>query len=289
MRTNTLSLPSYFRIIGWMFFLPSLILGILFVFLDFELSFLSYYNPTGILKWKGQCNFTDEAITTFFITGIFFICFSRRSENEILISRIRLHAIYASVIANSIVVVICLGLNSTDFAADLIGNIAYDMYILLLFFLIAFHYFIRRSKLNENVNGVILLKYNPFRIIGVWGTCAYLVLLIISLVPALQMDIPKAAFIPLSIIILMLLWSEERNENESISSIRAGSMCAAFCFNYAAIFVANWAAYGPDYYFDVTFGSTISVPVFYFIIFGFSKLMIKIRKEKDQRVLINIP
>jgi len=289
MRTINLSLPAYYRIIGWIFFLPSLILGVLFVFLKFDLPFLSYGESAGKLHWTGQYNFTDEIITTFFIIGIFFICFSRRSEHETLMSGIRLHAIYASVIANSIVVVICLGLNSTDFAAALIGNIMYDMYILLLFFLVSFYYFLRRSKLNKNVNGIILLKYSPYRIIGVWGTFAYLALLIISLVPPFQMDIPKAAFIPLPIIILMLLWSEERNDDESISFIRAGSMCASFFFNYAAILVANWAVYGLPYYFDVMIGSMISVPVFYFIIFGFSKLIIKIRKEKDQRVLINIP
>ena len=93
--------PHAYRPVGWLIFIPSLILGLANLYADFQLSFLTI--PIGNWKIPGSNvlqNLTDEVAAVGVIAGLLLIAFSREKVEDEMIGQLRLEALQWSVYAN---------------------------------------------------------------------------------------------------------------------------------------------------------------------------------------------
>ena len=109
MKTNYL-LPQKFQIIGLALLVPTLLLAILYLFYDFELSFLDLrvfsiandpiMGDTEYFKFI-ENNITNEVIAFFAILSLIFIAFSKRKIEDELVAEIRLKSLLGCLLYTS--------------------------------------------------------------------------------------------------------------------------------------------------------------------------------------------
>jgi len=154
MKPNYL-LSNQFKKIGWIIFVPSMILGLLFVIFQFQPKFLDI-KVFAILdssnapwdSWVNFCTVThtnaiDEIIGILLIISSFFIAFSKEKNEDEFISKIRLESLlWATYVNYAILIVSILFVYGGSFFWVLVFNI----FTILLFFIIRFNWVIRKSK-----------------------------------------------------------------------------------------------------------------------------------------------
>ena len=132
--------PHRFRLIGWLIFIPSAILGLASMNGEFEISILTL--PIVADNFFGSpilVNLTNELAAIGVIVGLLFIAFSQEKVEDEMISRLRLEALQWSVYANYLILIILIiAVHGGDF---LIVTI-YNMFTVLLVFIIRFHWLI---------------------------------------------------------------------------------------------------------------------------------------------------
>jgi hypothetical protein len=154
MKTNYL-LSNQFKRIGWILFIPSVILGLLFIIFGFEPKFLEIKvfalieqaaEPWGTLPKfcvLVQTNAIDEIIGILLIVSSFFIAFSKEKNEDEFISKIRLESLlWATYINYAILIVAIFFVYGFSFFWVLVFNI----FTILLFFIIRFNWVIRKSR-----------------------------------------------------------------------------------------------------------------------------------------------
>jgi hypothetical protein len=154
MKTNYL-LSNQFKRIGWILFIPSAILGLLFVIFQFEPKILDIkvfaILQTATGPWetgKGFCvitktNAIDEISGILLIISSFFIAFSKEKNEDEFISKIRLESLlWATYINYAILLVAMLFIYGMAFFWVLVFNI----FTILLFFIVRFNWVIRKSR-----------------------------------------------------------------------------------------------------------------------------------------------
>src|SRR6185436_15245886 len=103
---SSLLLPSRYKIIGILLFIPSLVLGLLWRFQEFSFDFLtlkqSYKQHLGdkTINFDEQINLTDEFALTGLIVGLLFIAFARQKQEDEFIHHTRLQSWQWSVLIN---------------------------------------------------------------------------------------------------------------------------------------------------------------------------------------------
>lgn len=144
MKANYL-LPQKFKIIGIALFIPTLILAIMFLFYDFEFSFLNVQvfsiinDPViGDVEYF-KCienNITNELISVFAVLSLIFIAFSKQKIEDEFVANIRLQSLLAATYINYLVLVVCI-----LFFYDLsfLWVMLFNMFTLLIFFIIRFN------------------------------------------------------------------------------------------------------------------------------------------------------
>ena len=153
-------LPNKLRIIGWILLVPSMILGYLVLFNDFEFSFLnikvlslfpsSFFGPPpeGSKLWSiTSDNFTQEFAGILFIISAMFVAFSRERNEDEYIAKIRLESLlWATYITFAIQILCLLFFYSFTFLTSMIVNI----FTLLIVFIVRYNFVIYRSKSQSN-------------------------------------------------------------------------------------------------------------------------------------------
>ena len=153
MKPNYL-LSNRFRKIGWILFIPSIILGLLFVIFQFQPRFLDIkvfaVLTSGLAPWeKGgfcvitQTNAFDEIIGILLIISLFFIAFSKEKTEDEFISKIRLESLlWATYVNYAILVVTILFV----YGGAALWVLVYNIFTILLIFIMRYNWLIRKSR-----------------------------------------------------------------------------------------------------------------------------------------------
>ncbi|RYF69344.1 MAG: hypothetical protein EOO39_17745 [Cytophagaceae bacterium] len=151
--SNTrLLLPHRFRLIGWIVFILSAILGLANMYADFHVpSFnvpslnksIHFNTDTSQTNLVDLQNLTDEIAAIGVIIGLLLIGFSREKTEDEMISQLRLEALQWSVYANYLVLAIAIvSVYDSGFFVVMI----YNMFTVLLVFIGRFRWLIYRNN-----------------------------------------------------------------------------------------------------------------------------------------------
>jgi L-asparagine transporter-like permease len=156
MKTHFL-FPNKFKILGWILFIPSILTFM--VASIFKLDIDKYLNIKVFAIYQesiGQKpgffkiiedSFSYELITILIILGGLFICFSKLKNEDEYTSKIRYESlVWATYFNYFLILFFTLFLYGMPF----LNVIVYNVYTLLIFFMIRFHYLI--YKLNKTSN-----------------------------------------------------------------------------------------------------------------------------------------
>lgn len=162
MKTHWL-FPHRYRLIGWLIFIPSAILGLAGLYAEFWFEFLTitFEAPkpdAGIVYqfiwWitdggsfttnrESSINLTNELAAIGIIVGLLFVAFSKEKLEDEMISRLRLESLQWAVYINYMV----LGVLIVLVHGGLFLNVMiYNMFTVLLMFIIRFRLAIRRNE-----------------------------------------------------------------------------------------------------------------------------------------------
>jgi hypothetical protein len=131
--------PHRFRLIGWLLFIPSILLGLANRYTEFRFEQL---DVSGWLMF-GEIgnNLTDEVAGLGVIVGLLLIAFSKEKVEDEMISRIRLEALQWSVYANYLLLAIAM---LTVYSTAFLEVMIYNMFTVLLVFIGRFRWLLHR-------------------------------------------------------------------------------------------------------------------------------------------------
>lgn len=296
---STLLFPPVFRIIGLVLALPGLALGYLFEYTNYLVRFLRYGNDQ---MANGSDTFTDELVITLVITGLVFIGFSKLKNESETTTKLRLNALYWSVLANCILltgffIFQSLGylLNSSFIKQNAESGywlIGYNFCVPLLIFVSRFYHSLYKSKKHRTVKPVNFLPYKPYNLIGKIVSVPFIILSIaaiispmISVTRILGIEINDVIYFGFPPFLLLWIWSKEKNEIAYVKNIRLKAMQIAVYINYGLFVVATWVIYGFDYI-TVMLMCLTSIQIIFIIVFYYQ--LYKMRKEHTKIALTNL-
>ncbi len=131
-------LPNSYRKIGWVIFIPFLILGVFSLHMDFEFDWLAFtIREDGGFLGNTSENFTNELAAIGVLIGLIFIAFSREKEEDEFMMKLRLDSLVVAVLVNYgllfFAIIFVYGL-------DFIYVWVYNMYTVLIFFIARFYW-----------------------------------------------------------------------------------------------------------------------------------------------------
>ncbi|WP_460969541.1 hypothetical protein [Spirosoma migulaei] len=144
--------PHRFRLIGWLIFVPSTILGLASLYADFKISWLTanwlsesmtITSGNSITHLMDNQDLTDEIAAIGVIVGLLLIAFSREKVEDEMISQLRLEALQWSVYANYIILAIAI---LTVYDTAFFNVMIYNMFTVLLVFILRFRWLIYRNN-----------------------------------------------------------------------------------------------------------------------------------------------
>lgn len=162
MKTHWL-LPHRYRLMGWFLFIPSAVLGLVARYADFRFEWLGFSwkasapdaNLVNKLIWwmmggesllvnnYNAVNFTDELAAIGIIVGLVCVAFSKEKVEDEMISRLRLESLQWAVYINYIVLGALILLVHGGLFLEVI---VYNMFTVLIMFIIRFRLAIRRNE-----------------------------------------------------------------------------------------------------------------------------------------------
>lgn len=140
--------PYRFRLTGWFIFVPSAVLGLAYLYNDFDVvSFFSGREEPKIADSLSELfssySATDEIAAIGVIIGLLLVAFSREKVEDEMISQLRLEAMQWSVYANYVILIIAI---LTVYDGAFLEVMVYNMFTVLLVFIARFRWLIRRSN-----------------------------------------------------------------------------------------------------------------------------------------------
>ena len=145
---SKLLLPNRYKRIGLILLIPSLALGILVRFFDFQFSFLTLqFVKTRInskdMHLEDTINLTDEMALTGIIVALLFIAFAREKTEDEYIAQTRLESLKWAVLINYILLLVATWLVHGFAYIDVM---MYNMLTVLIIFITRFNYALNNSK-----------------------------------------------------------------------------------------------------------------------------------------------
>jgi len=129
--------PHRYRLIGWVLFVPSLLLGVASVHGLFSLDFLIVKGAI----FQGTNNLTNELAGLGVIVVLLLIAFSKERVEDEMISRLRLDALQWSIYANYLILAIAI---LTIYDGAFLNVMIYNMFTVLLVFIGRFRWLLHR-------------------------------------------------------------------------------------------------------------------------------------------------
>lgn len=150
--------PNHFKTVGWVLFVPSLVLGILYninneilkSFLKikvFAIAETQLFNFNSYFKFI-ENDIIDELILFGLIIGGVFVGFSKLKNEDEYISKIRYESlVWATYFNYGLIIIFTLFFYGFVY----LSIVFYNLFFLLLFFIIRFHYMIYKlNKTNQD-------------------------------------------------------------------------------------------------------------------------------------------
>ncbi len=135
MRSNYL-LPHFLKRVGWIVFVPSLVLGLLVLYVDFEIPGFEVTRDVKFLSIERN-NLTDELASICFMASLFLIAFTEEKVEDEWVMKVRLDSLQWAVYVNyGLLAVAILLIYEMRFFEVMI----YNMYTILVFFTLRFNY-----------------------------------------------------------------------------------------------------------------------------------------------------
>ncbi|GAB4051603.1 hypothetical protein [Spirosoma litoris] len=144
--------PHQFRLIGWIIFVPSAILGLATLYADFKISWLTaswlsesitITSKDSITHLMDNQDLTDEVAAIGVIFGLLLIAFSREKVEDEMIGQLRLEALQWSVYVNYIILAIAI---LTVYDTIFLNVMVYNMFTMLVVFILRFRWLIYRNN-----------------------------------------------------------------------------------------------------------------------------------------------
>ena len=126
--------------LGWVLFLPSLLLGVLNQYTSFNFSFLEMESANNKLFSSTQ-NLTDEIALIGILLGLVLIGFSKLKTEDEYVQKIRLDSLLWATYLNIGLIILSTLLVYNDKYFEVM---IYNLFALPLFFVIRFHLFLAR-------------------------------------------------------------------------------------------------------------------------------------------------
>ena len=147
--------PNKFKMLGWIMFLPASLLGLALAIFQFEWPFLDvkvFAILADELLGESQHfsiienNILDEIIGVFVILGAIFIAFSKEKYEDEYIAKIRFESLVWATYVNYAILLFAL---IFIYEFDFFWVMVYNMFTILIFFIIRFYWLLHRSKKME--------------------------------------------------------------------------------------------------------------------------------------------
>lgn len=144
--------PHRFRLVGWIIFIPSAILGLANMYMDFDITAFANNVLYGVKPEKSMVSLfelfeshgiTDEIAAIGVIAGLLLIAFSREKVDDEMIGQLRLEALQWSVYANYIILAIAI---LTLYDNAFFNVMVYNMFTVLLVFIGRFRWLLYRNS-----------------------------------------------------------------------------------------------------------------------------------------------
>ncbi|GAA4415155.1 hypothetical protein GCM10023187_45390 [Nibrella viscosa] len=137
--------PHRFRLIGWLILIPSVALGLAYMYAEFHFEFLtlSIAKGKGFLGSDLAINLTDEVAALGVIAGLLMIGFSKETIEDEMVSQMRLEALQWSIYVNYIVLAIAILFVHGERFFDVL---IYNMFTMLIVFVIRFNMLLYRNS-----------------------------------------------------------------------------------------------------------------------------------------------
>jgi hypothetical protein len=130
-------LPHLCQKIGFILIIPFLILGILYLTIDFTIPWLTYQNHSNHGLDIMNNNLTDELAAVGTIASLMLIAFSKEKTEDEAIQFFRLASLQWAVIVNYLVLIICI---LAFYGGAFFTVMMYNMFTILFFFIIRFRF-----------------------------------------------------------------------------------------------------------------------------------------------------
>ena len=145
--------PNKYKPLGWLLFLAGMALGLVLAFNDYEYpnwkmnvfpligeGESSFFAPS--FKWVHN-NIADELASLLLIVGGILVSFSKTKEEDEYISKLRMESLIWATYVNYIILIVAVLL---VFDLSFLNVMVYNMFTILLFFMLRFHYVLYQSK-----------------------------------------------------------------------------------------------------------------------------------------------
>jgi hypothetical protein len=139
-------LPAHYRKIGWVIFIPFLVLGIASLHMDFQFDWLQVNRDKSF--FDGNTNFTDEIAAIGVLIGLIFVAFSREQIEDEFVMQLRLDSLVVAVLINYALLFLAI---LFVYGMDFIYVWVYNMYTVLILFIARFYWVkMRQSKMLQS-------------------------------------------------------------------------------------------------------------------------------------------
>ncbi len=155
--TEAALFPRRFRKIGWLLFIPGLLLGISSLIYEFEWTWFIFNIPSfgndlletseqtkGQFRWMSE-NLSNELFGLLILVGSMFVALSRKQQEDEFHVHLRLSALVWAVYLNAVIQVIAiLFLYGFEFLFFMQSN----LFAVMILFILRYHLILRKYKLQ---------------------------------------------------------------------------------------------------------------------------------------------
>ena len=244
---------------GWVLLVPSVALGLCF-----------------INGWGPDFDWMDELSVIGLTLALLFIGFARCRQEDECVSALRLKALTLAVLAEYIVLVagtlMYYGFAYLDF-------VAYNMFTVLVAFVLLFHGFVwawRKGWIT--VSARMWLLPSVYRRIG-WVLAVPFAAVCVCVLFSQDFGLSwldEAGVTGLTIALLLISFSRERQEDEYIAALRTKALVWAVYVSYVILIIGTVSIYG-DAYLYFFFSNLFTLPIVF--ILKFRWMMHQLNKE----------
>lgn len=263
--------PTWCSIVGYLLAIPGFILGCLNIFNKYEIpNFGFQLRSKDTLFEKSAENFTNELAIFLVVIGLVLIAFSKSKREDELNARLRLNALYWSVMTYYLIYLGAFLYSFVIGEIPFVGDHASELNIFtpLLIFIARYNYLKHIDKESYLVTQPKFLPNQPFRKIGIAlafiGAAYFVVAMMIG--PEGERVHLTTQLVYLIFITGLLLWafSQNKTEDEMLMQKRLESLQLAVYFNYLILLIATLTFYSFVFLYVLTIAQ-FSLLIFFII------------------------